>query len=109
MTAGRRREFLISKTWIQTAVLVFVCGFFVLGMLAYRTYMAHPPVPSKVIGPTGVVLFTSNDISKGPQVFLHNGLMEYGSVFGHGAYLGRTTPRITCGAPRHSCVTRTAA
>ena len=28
------------------------------------------------------------DIQKGQQVFLHNGLMEYGSAFGHGAYLG---------------------
>src|SRR5215208_5209439 len=25
---------------------------------------------------------------EGQQVFLHNGLMEYGSAFGHGAYLG---------------------
>ena len=31
---------------------------------------------------------TGEDISRGQQVFLHNGLMEYGSVFGHGAYLG---------------------
>ena len=27
-------------------------------------------------------------MSQGQQVFLNNGLMEYGSVFGHGAYLG---------------------
>ena len=33
-------------------------------------------------------LYTGSDISKGQQVFLHNGLMEYGSAFGHGAYLG---------------------
>ncbi len=34
------------------------------------------------------LLYTASDIRKGQQVFLHNGLMEYGSVFGHGAYLG---------------------
>ena len=34
------------------------------------------------------MLYTAADIHKGQQVFLHNGLMEYGSVFGHGAYLG---------------------
>jgi nitric oxide reductase subunit B len=83
-----RREFLISKTWIQAVVLVVLCGFFVLGLLAYRTYMAHPPVPARVVGPNGAVLFTGSDISQGQRVFLHNGLMEYGSVFGHGAYLG---------------------
>jgi nitric oxide reductase subunit B len=69
-------------------VLVVVCGFFVLGLLAYRTYMAHPPVPSRVVDPSGNVLFTGHDISTGQKIFLHSGLMEYGSVFGHGAYLG---------------------
>jgi nitric oxide reductase subunit B len=84
----QRREFLISKGWIQAVVLVVLCGFFVLGLLAYRTYMAHPPVPARVVDRSGHVLFTGKDISSGQQVFLHSGLMEYGSVFGHGAYLG---------------------
>jgi nitric oxide reductase subunit B len=83
-----RREFLISKVWIQAVVLVVLFGFFVLGLLAYRTYMAQPPVPARVVDENGTLLFTGTDISKGQQVFLHNGLMEYGSVFGHGAYLG---------------------
>ena len=83
-----RREFLISKTWLQAVVLVVLCGFFVLGLLAYRTYMAHPPVPARVVDPAGATLFTGKDISRGQQVFLNNGLMEYGSAFGHGAYLG---------------------
>ena len=34
------------------------------------------------------VLFTRADILVGQGVFLRNGLMEYGSIFGHGAYLG---------------------
>ena len=33
-------------------------------------------------------LFTGADILAGQQIFLRNGLMEYGSIFGHGAYLG---------------------
>ena len=84
----RRRELLISKGWVQAAVLVFLCGFAILGLLAYRTYTASPPVPKRVVGPSGQVVFTGKDISEGQQVFLHNGLMEYGSAFGHGAYLG---------------------
>src|SRR5262249_39061280 len=82
------RPFLISKVWIQVVVLVVLSGFFVLGLLAYRTYMAHPPVPARVVDQSGQLLFTGDDISKGQQGFLHNGLMEYGSAFGHGAYLG---------------------
>ena len=34
------------------------------------------------------MLYTDADVAGRPAVFLHNGLMEYGSVFGHGAYLG---------------------
>jgi nitric oxide reductase subunit B len=86
-TTGRR-EFLISKGWIQAVALVVLLGFFVLGLLAYRTYQAKPPVPARVIDESGEVLFTDKDVSKGQQVFLENGIMEYGSVFGHGAYLG---------------------
>jgi nitric oxide reductase subunit B len=88
MGTSERREFLISKVWIQAALLVFLFGFFVLGLLAYRTYMASPPVPARVVSEGGETLFTGEDISKGQQIFLGNGLMEYGSVFGHGAYLG---------------------
>src|SRR5262245_25399483 len=83
-----RREFLISKIWLQAVVLVVLCGFFVLGLLAYRTYVAHPPVPARVVDDRGATLFTGSEVSQGQQVFLNNGLMEYGSVFGHGAYLG---------------------
>src|SRR3954466_4554981 len=88
MRGTERRALLVSKGWLQAAVLVFLCGFFILGLLAYRTYMASPPVPGRVVDGAGRVLFTGADVSKGQQVFLHHGLMEYGSVFGHGAYLG---------------------
>src|SRR5215213_7183571 len=50
--------------------------------------MAHPPVPKRVVDSDGSVVYSGRDIQKGQQVFLHNGLMEYGSAFGHGAYLG---------------------
>ena len=88
MESAGRRQLLVSKGWIQAVALVILCGFFILGLLAYRTYMAQPPVPKQVVDPQGRVVYTGNDISKGQQVFLHNGLMEYGSAFGHGAYLG---------------------
>lgn len=84
----QKRAFLISKGWIQAVALVVLFGFFVLGLLAYRTYMEQPPVPVKVVDQSGKVLFTGKDISAGQQLFLNRGLMEYGSAFGHGAYLG---------------------
>lgn len=82
------RELLVSKGWIQAAALVALCGFLLLGILAYRTYTDEPPIPARVMGADGQLLFTGADISAGQEVFLKNGLMEYGSIFGHGAYLG---------------------
>jgi nitric oxide reductase subunit B len=83
-----KRPLLISKRWVQAAAFVFVFGFFVLGLLAYRTYKADPPIPDRVVDPGGATLFSGEDISAGQQIFLEKGLMEYGSIFGHGAYLG---------------------
>jgi nitric oxide reductase subunit B len=83
-----RRELLVSQGWVQAAILVFLFGFLVLGVLAYRTYTNQPPLPENVVSESGKPLFNGDDIITGQQVFLRNGLMEYGSIFGHGAYLG---------------------
>ena len=88
MGTTTKRGFLLAKGWIQAVILIFLFGFFVLGFLAYRTYTGEPPIPAKVADPDGRVLFTRTDIMAGQGTFLRNGLMEYGSIFGHGAYLG---------------------
>ncbi len=85
---NEKRTLLISRTWVQVAIIVFLCGFLVLGLLAYRTYTGEPPIPARVVDSNGALLFTRADILDGQGVFLRNGLMEYGSIFGHGAYLG---------------------
>ncbi len=48
-----RRDLIISKGWIQAAILIFLLGFFVLGMLAHKTYTGEPPIPRKVVDPSG--------------------------------------------------------
>lgn len=40
---GTRAPMLVSKTWAQAVALVMVFGFFVMGVLAYRTYLDHSP------------------------------------------------------------------
>src|SRR5436305_7981614 len=85
---SRKRDLLVSKGWLQAVALVVLFGFFVMGLLAYRTYSGEAPIPARVTGSDHKVLFTREDILNGQQIFLKNGLMEYGSVFGHGAYLG---------------------
>ena len=81
-------ERLIAKGWVQGVALVMIFGFFVMGILAYRTYTASMPLPDKVVTESGQVLFTSQQITRGQELFQARGLQEYGSVLGHGAYLG---------------------
>ena len=40
---------LIGKGWVQGVALVMIFGFFVMGILAYRTYAASMPMPDKVV------------------------------------------------------------
>ena len=54
-----RRALLISKTWVQASIVVILLGFFVLGLLAYRTYSADPPIPDRVVDPAGQTVFTA--------------------------------------------------
>ena len=86
--ASPNPQLLVSKAWIQWAALVVLIGFFVLGLLAYRTYVAGPPIPTRVVADDGSPVFTGEEVREGQRIFLRNGLMEFGSVFGHGAYLG---------------------
>ncbi|WP_035353969.1 nitric-oxide reductase large subunit [Edaphobacter aggregans] len=83
-----KRPLMVSGAWIQAAVIVLIIGFFIMGVLTYYTYHDEPPIPDVVKDTNGAVLFTRSDIMDGQQIFLGNGLMQYGSVFGHGAYLG---------------------
>ena len=69
-------------------VLVVLFGCFVLGLLAYRAYSGQPPIPDRLVDPRGNGVFSGEDDMAGQGVFLRNGLMQNGSIFGHGAYLG---------------------
>jgi nitric oxide reductase subunit B len=79
---------MISRVWIQAAAIVVIIGFFIMGILTYYTYTDESPIPEIVRTKDGTALFTRADVMAGQGVFLQNGLMEYGSIFGHGAYLG---------------------
>src|SRR5262249_38033939 len=88
MDSVEKRSLMISRGWIQAAIVVLMFGFCILGVLTYYTYSDEPPIPEGVTRSDGSVLFSRADIMAGQQVFLSSGLMEYGSIFGHGAYLG---------------------
>ena len=78
----------LSPWWRNAVILVLVIGFAVLIWMAFRSYSDAPPIPEKVVSSTGKTIFTREDILDGQQVFLKYGLMENGTIWGHGAYLG---------------------
>jgi nitric oxide reductase subunit B len=78
----------LSAWWKNSLILTVVAGFTILIWLAVRTYHDAPPIPDRVLTPTGETLLTRSDILAGQQVFLKYGLMENGTIWGHGAYLG---------------------
>ncbi|HEY6507346.1 MAG TPA: hypothetical protein VIY56_04995, partial [Vicinamibacterales bacterium] len=78
----------VSSWWLQAVVITFLVGFAILGYLAIRIYQESPPIPGRIVSDSGQTVFTGNDIRAGQESFLTYGLMQYGSVYGHGAYLG---------------------
>src|SRR5215468_3602464 len=88
MRTAPRRPMVISPRSLQGMLLTFVVGFAIMGYLALRVYQDHAPIPGRVVSEQGKVLFTREDVLSGQEAFLTYGLMQYGSIYGHGAYLG---------------------
>ena len=78
----------LSPWWRRAVVFTLVFGFSILSLIAVATYRNAPPIPERAVTSSGVLLFTKEDIAAGQEVFLKYGLMDNGSVWGHGAYLG---------------------
>ena len=78
----------LSLWWRRSVVLVFVIGMAVLGFMSVQAYRHAPPIPERVVDTGGRTVFTRQDIEGGQQVFLRYALMQNGSIWGHGAYLG---------------------
>jgi nitric oxide reductase subunit B len=78
----------LSPWWRHGTLLVMIFGFAVLTVVTVLTYSNAPPIPRRVVDPAGAVLFTGDEIERGQEVFLKHALMEHGTLWGHGAYLG---------------------
>ncbi|WP_198670106.1 nitric-oxide reductase large subunit [Rahnella sp. NRRL B-41462] len=78
----------LSPWWRRTLFIVMAIGFALLIVITWLAYDQAPPIPSKVIDEGGVTVATREDIEQGQTIFLRYGLMDNGSVWGHGGYLG---------------------
>ncbi len=75
-------------TWRNSVITIMIIMLSILVWMSVRSYTDAPPIPDKVLGPDNNVIFTKNDVTSGQAIFLKYGLMENGSIWGHGAYLG---------------------
>ncbi|HKQ98552.1 MAG TPA: cbb3-type cytochrome c oxidase subunit I [Candidatus Polarisedimenticolia bacterium] len=78
----------LSPWWRHATVLVMIAGFSVLSVVTFLTYSNAPPIPGRVTDQEGTTLYDRAAILRGQEVFLKYGLMEHGTLWGHGAYLG---------------------
>lgn len=78
----------LSPWWRHSVILVMIAGFTVLILVTVLTYTNAPPIPVQAVDPAGNVVFTGAEITAGQEVFLKHGLMDHGTLWGHGAYLG---------------------
>ncbi len=80
----------LSPWWKRGVIIILLLEFTVLIWIATGTYIRDvgPPIPATVEDSTGTVIFTGADIEAGQQLFLKKALMNNGSIWGHGAYMG---------------------
>ncbi|MFC1526875.1 nitric-oxide reductase large subunit, partial [Candidatus Latescibacterota bacterium] len=79
--------------WVATICFVLALGGLLIGgIFANRE---APPYPGTVIGPDGTRLFTKGDILAGQDVYQRYGLMDHGSVWGHGSQRGMEFSAVT--------------
>lgn len=78
----------LSPWWRYTTFIVMIVGFAILGVITSVAYDNTAPIPKQIIDSEGHIVFTGEQITRGQGVFLKNNLMEHGTLWGHGAYLG---------------------
>ena len=79
-----KRKITIGKVLLA----IVVASFTVLVLGGYGIYKSRAPIPDVVRSDSGQVLFTRAQILGGQAVYQKYGLMDWGSVLGHGTYYG---------------------
>lgn len=72
----------------RVLLLTTILGFSVLLFGGYTIYASKAPIPGTVRADSGAVVFTGADIMAGQAIYQEHGLMDWGSVLGHGTYFG---------------------
>ena len=83
----------MSLEKLKWAVIIcFVVSMIVLLAGGFLAKDQLPLYPRKVVDSTGEILFQKPDILAGQNVYQRYGLMDHGSVWGHGSQRGMELP-----------------
>jgi nitric oxide reductase subunit B len=87
---GNAKNQNLSPWWRRGIAIILILKFIVLIWVTTGSYYrkSEPPVPEKVIDSSGSLVFAGTTIKAGQQVFLQKALMNNGTIWGHGAYMG---------------------
>jgi nitric oxide reductase subunit B len=79
-----------NKNALLKSILIFtiIASFTVLLLGGYWIFKEQAPRPLEVTNEKGEVILTKETIMGGQAVFQKYGLMDYGTVLGHGSYMG---------------------
>jgi nitric oxide reductase subunit B len=72
----------------RVLVVTVIAGFSVLLFGGWHMFRNRAPIPGVTAAEDGTTLFTAEQIRGGQAVYQKYGLMDWGSVLGHGTYLG---------------------
>lgn len=78
----------LSPWWKRILIAVIIFATIILTYITVNAYHVAPPIPQTVVDEQGHVISTRDSIEDGQEVFQKFGLMNNGSVWGHGAYIG---------------------
>lgn len=80
----------LSLWWRRGIIIILILEFAILIWVSTGSYYrkTQPPVPEKVVNASGSLIIAGTSIKAGQELFLKKALMNNGSIWGHGAYLG---------------------
>src|SRR6202162_5902491 len=78
----------VSNVLKWVLLVVAIGSFAILGWTTKLTYEAAPPFPDRFVTSDSAVLMAAADIVSGKAGFQKADLMDYGSLYGMGAYFG---------------------
>src|SRR3972149_3708168 len=84
---------LAKLKWIAILSFFIAMGIILAGGRMSKEQL--PPYPGKVVDAHGTLIFSKADIIAGQDVYQRYGLMDHGSVWGHGSQRGPEFSALT--------------